>query len=119
MDKIKKKSLRLARIKQGIRKRVRGNSDRPRLTVYRSNTEMYAQIIDDKSGLTLAQASTHHLDKGDKGPKVAQAEKVGSLLAQRAKDANITNVVFDRNGYQYHGRVKALAEGARSAGLQF
>lgn len=104
-----------------IRKRLSGTSERPRLVVFRSNLHIYAQIIDDMTGSTLAQASTLTLSKN--GEKVAcnkaGAEKVGKEVARIAKDKNITKVVFDRNGYLYHGRIKAIADGAREGGLEF
>ena len=105
-----------------IRKKVRGSSERPRLAVYRSLNHIYAQVIDDVDGRTLVAAST--IDKevakqiGDKDKKEA-ARVVGKVLAERAKNAGITLVVFDRGGYRYHGRVAALAEGAREGGLEF
>ena len=107
------------RIQYRIRKKIRGSADRPRLSVYRSNKEIYCQIIDDLSGKTLAAASSS--DKGVEisGNKTAQAKQVGQLIGQRAMDLNINAVVFDRGGYIYHGRVRALAEGAREKGLQF
>ena len=104
-----------------IRKRLSGTYERPRLVVFRSNLHIYAQIIDDMTGSTLAQASTLTLSKN--GEKVAcnkaGAEKVGKEVARIAKDKNITKVVFDRNGYLYHGRIKAIADGAREGGLEF
>ena len=105
-----------------IRKRVEGSAERPRLTVTRSAKHIYAQVIDDMLGRTLASASTLTPDLKDalKGVKKAEAAvKVGAKLAEAAKAAGITQVVFDRNGYPYHGRVAALAKGARDAGLQF
>jgi large subunit ribosomal protein L18 len=102
-----------------IRKKVTGSASRPRLIVNRSARHMFAQIIDDSVGHTLAQAST--LDatvKGTEGDKSAKARKVGELLAQRAKAAGITAVVFDRGGYKYHGRIAAVADGAREGGLE-
>ncbi|WP_262245006.1 50S ribosomal protein L18 [Parapedobacter soli] len=110
---------RRARIKQGIRKRVSGSAERPRLSVYRSNKGIYAQVIDDKAGTTLVSASTHSKDFDSPGSKIEQSKAVGKLVAERAIAAGINKVVFDRNGYLYHGRVKSLAEGAREAGLDF
>jgi large subunit ribosomal protein L18 len=112
------KQRRRQRRKTGIRKGVFGTPERPRLTVYRSLKHVYAQIVDDLAGRTLAAASSPaaHIAKG--GNKTAAAE-VGKLLAQKAKDAGITQVAFDRNGFKYHGRVKALADAARQAGLKF
>lgn len=118
MDRIKKKKLRHARIKQGIRKKVSGTAERPRLTVYRSNTEIYAQIINDDLGVTLASVSSKLAGPDAKTP-VEKAKTAGAMLAEKAKAANVESVVFDRNGYLYHGRVKALAEGARENGLNF
>ena len=118
MNRTQKKTQRRSRIKKGIRKRVAGTAERPRLTVYRSNREIYAQIIDDERGVTLASASSRTFDKGGMTP-VAQAAEVGKAVAQAAQGANVNQVVFDRNGYLYHGRVKALAEGAREGGLNF
>jgi len=107
------------KIKKRVRKNVHGTPERPRLSVYRSNTGMYAQIIDDEGGRTLVSASSLK-DKAANGlPKVEQAKKVGHAIAEKAKAAGIELVVFDRNGYLYHGRVKALAEAAREAGLNF
>lgn len=116
----KEKTLRRERVKRGIRKRMTGTAERPRLTVYRSNTAIYAQIINDETGVTLASASSRIKDIADsKSPKVAQSAAVGKLLAEKAKAAGIDKVVFDRNGFKYHGRIKALADGAREAGLDF
>ncbi len=101
-----------------VRSKVRGTADRPRLTVFRSNRAMWAQIIDDRAGKTLASAST--LNVTDKGlSKTDVATKVGQILAEKAKAAGVERVVFDRGPYLYHGRVKALADGAREAGLDF
>ena len=100
-----------------IRKNLSGTSTTPRLNVFRSNTNIYAQIIDDEKGVTLASASS--LDMKLKGNNIETAKKVGAEIAARAKKANITEVVFDRGGYLYHGRVKALADAAREAGLKF
>jgi large subunit ribosomal protein L18 len=114
------KEYRRFRIKKRIRKVITGTAERPRLTVFRSNKEIYAQIIDDLTGTTLAAASS--MVKGGEGQKLAkieQAKLVGALMAERATEAGITEVVFDRNGYLYHGRVKALAEAAREKGLKF
>jgi large subunit ribosomal protein L18 len=102
-----------------IRGKVRGTAERPRLAVFRSNKGIFAQLIDDQSGKTLAGASWLGLKKSFKGNKVEQAAEVGKLVAEAAKKAGIEEVVFDRGGYLYHGRVKALAEGAREGGLKF
>ena len=112
-------SARLARrlrTKRGIRKKISGTAERPRLTVFRSNRNIYAQLIDDSAGHTVAAAST--LEEGKKASDPVKAgHEVGQKLAERAKEKGITQVVFDRNGYRYHGRVKSLAEGAREGGL--
>ncbi len=112
-----KKDFRRLRIKAAVRGKVRGTTERPRLTVFRSNKQIYAQVIDDSKGSTVASASS--LKQLDKLPKVEQAAKVGEEIARRAIEAGISQVVFDRNGYLYHGRVKELAEAARKAGLKF
>ena len=104
-----------------IRKRVSGDSQRPRLSVFRSAKHIYAQIIDDISGATLAAASSREAGKpeGDLKGKIGAAAAVGKLLASRAKEKGVSRVSFDRGGYLYHGRVKALADGARAGGLDF
>ena len=107
------------KIKQRVRKNVHGTPARPRLSVYRSNTGMYAQIIDDEAGRTLVSASSLKDKKATGIPKIEQAKLVGQAIAAKAKAAGLGAVVFDRNGYLYHGRVKALAEAAREAGLNF
>ncbi len=117
---ITKRSNNVQRLKRHkrVRGKISGTPNRPRLNVFRSNTNIYAQIIDDVSGVTLVSASS--LDKSiEAGPKKEVARKVGQLLAQRAKDKEISSVVFDRGGYLYHGRVQELAEGAREGGLEF
>ncbi|OQX80407.1 MAG: 50S ribosomal protein L18 [Bacteroidetes bacterium 4484_276] len=115
-----KKQYRRFRIKHRIRKIVSGTPERPRLTVFRSNKEIYAQIIDDLGGKTLIAASSKSADfSKEKITKIDQAKQVGKVIAQKAKDAGIETVVFDRNGYLYHGRVKSLAESARKEGLKF
>ena len=103
------------RVRYAIRKKVSGTSERPRLAVFRSNKEIYAQIIDDINSNTLAAASS----KEAKGTKTEQAAIVGKLIAETAKKAGVDTVVFDRGGFLYHGRVKALADSAREAGLKF
>ena len=103
-----------------VRNKIRGTQERPRISIYRSNKFIYGQIIDDRAGHTLAAASSR--DKGvcdESASKVEQAKMVGKALAEKARAANIETVVFDRGGYLYHGRVKALAEGAREGGLKF
>ena len=107
------------RIKKGIRKRLSGTSEKPRLTVFRSNKGIYAQIINDISGVTLASASTLKGSVDEKLAKGEQSKEIGKLIAKKAAEAGITTVVFDRNGYLYHGRIKQLAEGAREGGLLF
>jgi large subunit ribosomal protein L18 len=116
--KIEKKEIR-NRIHSRIRRKLRGTAERPRLAVFRSVAHIYAQVIDDAAGATLASAST--VDKGGKtnGGNVAAAEAIGKLVAERAQEKGLRKVVFDRGGYQYHGRVKALADAARTAGLEF
>ena len=101
-----------------VRGRVQGSAARPRLCVFRSSKGIYAQVIDDDAGVTLASASTLVLD-GASGSKSEKAAEVGKLVAQRAREAGIAAVTFDRGGYLYHGRVKALADGAREGGLEF
>ncbi|WP_299755711.1 50S ribosomal protein L18 [uncultured Pontibacter sp.] len=105
------------RIKKGIRNKISGTSERPRLTVFRSNKAIYAQLVDDTTGVTLAAASSVKLD--DAKANIETAGKVGTSIAELALAKGISEVVFDRNGYLYHGKVKSLAEGAREAGLKF
>lgn len=120
MNRLKKKLHRRSRIKKSIRSKIAGTAERPRLTVFRSNKEIYAQIINDVEGKTLAAASTLDTElKTVDGSPVVKSQEVGKAIAQKAVAANITDVVFDRNGYLYHGRVKALADSAREAGLKF
>ncbi|PSR15072.1 MAG: 50S ribosomal protein L18 [Bacteroidetes bacterium] len=107
------------RIHMRIRTDIRGTEQRPRLNVFRSNRYIYAQLIDDLNGHTMAQASSFEASVANTGNKTEQAAAAGKLLAERAKAAGIEGVVFDRGGYLYHGRVKALAEGAREGGLVF
>ena len=111
-----KKEIRRIKIKYRIRKSVNGTAERPRLSVLRSNKQIYAQVINDLTGTTLASASSLGLETM---PKKEQAAKVGALVAEKALAAGITSVVFDRNGYLYHGRVKELADAARNGGLNF
>jgi large subunit ribosomal protein L18 len=106
------------RIHRRIRRRVKGTEARPRLAVFRSVKHIYAQVIDDAKGHTVVAASSNEKSGGN-GGNVAGAKAIGKLVAERAKDKGIKAVVFDRGGYQYHGRVKALAEAARQAGLEF
>jgi len=119
MNRMTIKRVRRSRRKQGIRKEILGVPERPRLSVFRSLNHVYAQVIDDLTGKTLASASTRDKGFSDKGAKLSEAAAVGKLVAQRAKDKGVSKVVFDRNGYLYHGRIKALADGAREGGLQF
>jgi large subunit ribosomal protein L18 len=102
-----------------VRAKISGTPERPRLNVFRSETNIYAQIIDDVAGKTLVSASSLEKDFEGKGSNVEAAKKVGQMVAERAKAKGIENVVFDRGGYLYHGRVQALAEGAREGGLVF
>jgi len=111
-----------AKRKRRIRKRVNGTAERPRLSVFRSGKHIYAQVVDDLGGATLAAASTLHKDvrgAGDKRTKDDAAKAVGTAIAQACKQKGIGKVVFDRNGFLYHGRLKALADAAREAGLSF
>jgi large subunit ribosomal protein L18 len=114
-DKLRKRGKR----KQSVRKLIAGTADRPRMTVYRSNLNFYVQIIDDSVGHTLVSASTLEKPLKDLGHNVEGAGKLGEEIGKRAIEKGITTVVFDRNGYQYHGVVKAIADGARKAGLKF
>jgi large subunit ribosomal protein L18 len=120
---IQKKEIR-ERIHQRIRRKLRGTTERPRLAIFRSVSHIYAQVIDDTQGKTLVSASSVDKDAATKsgkakGGNVAGAQAIGKLVADRAKEKGIKSVVFDRGGYQYHGRVKALADAARAAGLEF
>jgi large subunit ribosomal protein L18 len=122
---IKTREDRRNRIKLRLRKRLAGDQERPRLTVYRSLSHIYVQVIDDMTGRTLAAAATTEpavksgLTGKTRGSNKAGAELIGQTIAQRLKDKGITKVVFDRNGYLYHGRIQAVAEAARKAGLEF
>ncbi|HYB94968.1 MAG TPA: 50S ribosomal protein L18 [Vicinamibacterales bacterium] len=122
---IKTKEDRRDRIKFRIRKRMTGTAQKPRLSVFRSVSHIYVQVIDDMSGQTIASASTVDpkvkggLAKGFSGGNIKGAELIGKTIAERLKEKGITKVVFDRNGFLYHGRVRAVAEAARSAGLEF
>lgn len=117
MDVNKVKQLKRARRKGRVGAKVSGTSARPRLSVFRSNRGIYAQLIDDGGGKTLAAVSA--LEIKDRGKKSAVSFELGKLIAKKAAEKNISKVVFDRNGYKYHGRVKALADGAREGGLKF
>ena len=118
IKKTEKKEIR-SRVHQRIRRKLRGTAERPRLAVFRSLAHIYAQVVDDGQSKTLASASS--VDKGAKikGGNLAAAKTIGTLVAERAREKGIKAVVFDRGGYLYHGRVKALAEAARAAGLEF
>jgi large subunit ribosomal protein L18 len=114
------KSLRRQRIKYTIRKKISGTATLPRLSVFRSNTEIYAQMIDDVNGNTLASASSRDKDiKAQKGNKTDKSKLVGQAIAKKAVELGMATCVFDRGGFLYHGRVKAVAEGAREGGLKF
>jgi large subunit ribosomal protein L18 len=122
MDKLKAKQAALARRHRRVRGKVSGTATRPRLCVNRTNAHIYAQVIDDVSGRTIAAASTVQdevLGKLKSGSNIDAAKTVGEIVGQRAIEAGVSEVVFDRGGRLYHGRVKALADGARSAGLKF
>ncbi len=122
MGKTNESAKQRTRRKKSIRKKVFGSAERPRLTVFRSAQHIYAQIVDDVAGATLVSASSMEpafREKGDFGGNIGAAKLIGGLLGARAKEAGVETVVFDRNGYLYHGRVKALADGAREAGLRF
>ncbi len=111
-----KKVERRIKIKYRIRKSIFGTAERPRMSVFRSNKQIYVQVINDQNGTTLASASSLGMETM---PKIQQAEKVSELVAKKAIEVGVSSVVFDRNGYLYHGRVKQLAEGARKGGLKF
>jgi large subunit ribosomal protein L18 len=115
---VRSKPVKRLKRRRRVRSKVRGTAERPRLSVFRSNRGVFAQVIDDVSGRTLAAVNWIEPDLRDL-PREDQAKKAGELLAKRAKEAGIESVVFDRGGYQYHGRVAALAEGAREGGLAF
>lgn len=120
MKAVEIRNQRRERRKRGLRSRLFGTTARPRLTVFRSSKHIYAQVIDDLRGHTLASASTNEKGGDDgNGGNCSAAGTVGERLASRAKEAGVEAVIFDRNGYRYHGRVKALADGARKGGLQF
>jgi large subunit ribosomal protein L18 len=114
------KSIRRQKIRYNIRKKLAGSGEKPRLAVFRSNSGIYAQLIDDVKGVTLASASSR--EKGvtaQKGKRIDQSKLVGEAIARKAVELGVKEIVFDRGGYLYHGRVKALAEGAREGGLKF
>ena len=114
-----KKTFARSRVKRRVRGKIQGTAERPRLSVFRSNKQIYAQVIDDLTGQTLAAAGSLGGTETPAGPKLEQASAVGKMIAEKAKAAGIESVVFDRNGYLYHGRIKTLAEAAREGGLKF
>ena len=116
MAKTARKVTQRARVRRRIRSKISGTPERPRLSVFRSNKHIYAQLVDDLNGTTLAAASTR--ENGDGGIGTDASKSVGQRIAERAKEAGVERAVFDRGGYRYHGNVKALAEGARDGGLQ-
>jgi len=114
------KVLRRQKIRYRIRNKISGNGDKPRLSVFRSNTEIYVQLIDDVAGKTLVSASSNDKDlKAQKVTKLEKSKLVGAAIARKASELGISKVTFDRSGYLYHGRVRAVAEGAREGGLEF
>lgn len=119
MDRAKQRVASRGRIRERIRGKVAGTEQRPRLAIFKSQKYIYAQVIDDAAGKTIASASSKDGDAGAKGANAAAAKAVGALIAKRAKDKGITRVVFDRGGYLYHGNIKALADAARENGLEF
>ena len=118
MNRVLDKERRRDRRKYRIRKKVFGTSERPRMSVFRSNKHMYVQVIDDTKGVTIASASDLEKEHSSLKPTVQDAEKLGEIVGKRLLDLKVTAVVFDRNGYLYHGVVKAIADGARKAGVQ-
>jgi large subunit ribosomal protein L18 len=119
MDQAKQRVVSKQRVKERIRRKVSGTAQRPRLAVFRSLKYIYAQVIDDASGKTIASASSREKDSGAKGANAAAAKAVGALIAKKAQDKGVKQVVFDRGGYQFHGNIKALADAARENGLEF
>lgn len=114
------KSVARQKIKFRIRKKISGTTATPRLSVFRSNSDIYAQLIDDQTGTTVASASSRQKDiAAQKAPKVDKSKMVGEAIAKKAIELGLKKVIFDRNGYVYHGRIKAVAEGAREGGLDF
>lgn len=118
MDRLKKKKLQRIRRKRHIRKTIIGSLERPRMSVFKSNRHIYVQVIDDGAGTTLAAASNMEKENRNLKRTVEDAEKLGTIIAERLKEKKIDTVVFDRNGYMYHGVVRAVAEGARKAGIK-
>ena len=119
MDRARQRVEARDRIRERIRRKVTGTSERPRLAVFRSLKSIYAQVIDDSTGKTIVSASSRDTESGAKGANAAAAKAVGALIAKKAKDKGVTRVVFDRGGYLYHGNIKALADAARENGLEF
>jgi len=119
MDQAKERVIARGRVRERIRSKITGTADRPRLAVFKSLKHIYAQVIDDASGKTIASASSLDKDSSTKGANAAAAKAVGALIAKKAKDKGVTQVVFDRGGYLYHGNIKALADAARENGLKF
>ena len=119
MDQAKQRVISRQRVKERIKRKVHGTAARPRLAVFRSLKHIYAQVIDDASGKTIASASSREKDSGAKGANAAAAKAVGALIAKKAQDKGVKQVVFDRGGYQFHGNIKALADAARENGLEF
>jgi len=119
MDQAKQRVVTRERVKARVRRKVNGTAQRPRLAVFRSLKYIYAQVIDDASGKTIASASSREKDSGAKGANAAAAKAVGALIAKKAQDKGVKQVVFDRGGYQFHGNIKALADAARENGLEF
>ncbi len=113
------KEARRKKIKSRIRGKISGTAERPRLAIYRSNKELYCQLINDEAGTTIAAASTRDKDFTRTGNKCDQSKAVGQSIARKAAEKGVSTVVFDRGGYLYHGRIKAIAEGAREGGLKF
>jgi len=120
MGRLKSRTERRTRRKRGIRKSLRGGPGKPRLTVFRSAKHIYAQLVDDLAGHTIASASSNEKEEASKGGgNIDGATEIGKRIAERAVSAGVKQIVFDRNGYRYHGRVRALADGAREGGLKF
>jgi len=119
MDRAKERVVSRGRVRERIRSKITGTADRPRLAVFKSLKHIYAQVIDDASGKTIASASSRDKESSTKGANAAAAKAVGELIAKKAKDKGVTQVVFDRGGYLYHGNIKALADAARENGLKF
>ena len=113
------KTIRRQKLRWRIRTKVQGSAQKPRLSVFRSNKDVYVQLIDDATGTTLAAANSRQKDVAISGTKIDRSMQVGRVIAQRAKDLGIETCIFDRGGYLYHGRVKAIADGAREGGLKF